>query len=146
MKNKKLVHTAFFMFSAIAFIMLCSFSSVEGKKDKTPGDPTTDYVSILNGKFLYKGTDENTVHLIITQFSHTEYYNAGQYKVVSNLKWLSNDEFGLEVTEVTLPESDITVGTQMKIKITKLLDDKIFYTCTLNNTSWKGCIEKVRTE
>ena len=124
-------------------LLIATASFAVDNDDKEKSSTSTPFSASFEGKFLYKGYEASEISIVITDATHTESYNNGEFKVVSKLSWVAENKMMLEIVENTLPESNFKVGDEMSIEIERSKDNKYFYKSTLNEVSWKGCMIKV---
>ena len=96
-----------------------------------------------NGTFVY-GNPSSEVKVVIKGDKHIEYHNEGKYIIKSRIKWLSDCEYDMTMTEITIPQFPYTVGDVMNVKITRVEGNNIFYTSTVKGNSWEGQFTKVK--
>ncbi|MES1218596.1 MAG: hypothetical protein ABUT20_24040 [Bacteroidota bacterium] len=116
----------------LAFISLASFTLKED-----------DCKIMHSGTFIY-GDPGFEVKVVIKGNKHTEYHDNGRYFIKSKLTWLSDCEYDMTMTDVTIPNFPYKVGDVMNVKIDKVDGDKIYYTSTVQGKSWQGKFIKIK--
>jgi hypothetical protein len=95
------------------------------------------------GTFVYGNTSEK-ITVVIKGSKHTEYYENGKYIIKSKLVWVSNCEYNMTMTQITIPNFPYKVGDVMNVKITKVVGNQIYYTSTVKGNTWDGELLKVK--
>ena len=94
------------------------------------------------GTFVY-GNEKSKVRVEINGKNHIEYHDGGKYIIKSKLDWVSDCEYNMTMSEVTIPNFPYNVGDVMNVKINKVEGNEIFYTSTVHGESWEGKFTKV---
>jgi len=99
-------------------------------------------------KILHKGTfeygdDESKVRVEINGKNHTEYHDGGKYIIRSKIEWVSDCEYNMTMTEITIPNFPYKVGDVMNVQVNKIEGKEIFYTSTVQGKSWPGRLTKI---
>lgn len=105
-------------------------------------DSNTNCLILHEGTFTY-GNVGNEVKVVIKGEDHTEYHNNGKYIIKSKLIWVSDCEYNMTMTEVTIPNFPYGIGDVMNVKIDKVKGNEIYYTSTVKGQSWKGKFTKI---
>lgn len=122
------------------FILLCAtlFSSSFGFSQ------TSAECSFLRKSTLkYLDADDTTSFVVINDTTHIEYHQNKKFFIKSNIEWLSDCEWEMTMTEVTIPGFPFGAGDKMHVKVNKIEGGIIFYTATVKNTSWPGRFRKI---
>ena len=120
----------YFVFTLLGFLVLTSFT----KKD----------CSILkNNSFTYRNAGKE-VMVIFKDNEHIEYHNKKAYYIKSDITWVSNCEYYLEIKETTLPNFPFKMGTKLHINVTKVRGKKVYYTSSLAGKTWEGRLTKIK--
>ncbi len=102
-------------------------------------ETTKTNCSILkHGKFKYIDIEDTSAYVIINNTKHIEYHNNNKYYIKSDIKWLSDCEYEMTMTEITIPNFPFKPGDLMNVKVNKIENEVIYYTSTVNGSSWPG--------
>ena len=125
--------------STIAFIFIISaFGFTQGNANKQ----SDKGCEILHeGTFIYGNTTDE-IKVVIDGKKHIEYHNNGKYFIKSKLDWLSDCEYNMTMTKITIPNFPYKKGEVMNVKIDRVEGNEVFYTSTVNGKSWKGKLIK----
>jgi hypothetical protein len=102
-----------------------------------------DCLILHEGTFTYQG-EETPVKVVIKEKEHTEYHNDGKYVIKSKLEWVSDCEYNMTMTKVTIPDFPFKPGDVMNVKINRVEGNDIYYTSTVKGLSWEGKLTKVK--
>jgi hypothetical protein len=102
-----------------------------------------DCTKMRSGTFTY-GDAKNPVTVEIVGDKHVEYHNKDKYVIESVMKWTGDCEYGLTMTRVTIPNFPYKPGDVLKTVIVKVEGEKIYYTSSVHDTTWKGVFIKVK--
>jgi hypothetical protein len=97
------------------------------------------------GTFTY-GKKKNQVVVKIKEFTHTEYHDGGKYYMVSKIAWVDDCSYTATLVESTVPNIGVKPGAKLLVQIGKIRNNKVRYTATLGNRSWKGKYTKISNE
>ena len=119
------------------FFLFTSFMSLTGFASKGS-----------NCKILHKGTfeygnDKFKVRVEINGNNHTEYHDGGKYIIRSTIEWISDCEYNMTMTEITIPNFPYKVGDVMNVKVNRVKGKEIFYTSTVQGKSWEAKLTKI---
>jgi hypothetical protein len=98
---------------------------------------------LQHGTFKYLDIEDTTAHFKIDQTSHIEYHNSGKYKIVSQIKWLSNCQYSMTMLSNNFPNFPFNPGDIMFITITKVDGDIIYYSSEIDKKKWSGRLQKI---
>lgn len=93
---------------------------------------------LKNGRFKYLDAEDTSAYIVITGNDHTEYHANGKYYIKSKLNWISNCEYIMTMTEITIPDFPFHPGDKMRVVIVKVKGDIIYYTATVSDRKWSG--------
>ncbi|MCI2229977.1 hypothetical protein MC378_12435 [Polaribacter sp. MSW13] len=100
--------------------------------------------SILkNNTFTYRNAKKDVL-VVFKDKKHVEYHNNMAHYIKSDIDWVSDCEYYLEIKETTLPNFPFKMGTRLHIKITKVSGKKVYYTSSLAGRTWEGRLTKVK--
>lgn len=119
-------------------VLLCSlmsFTNITGTEDK-------DCSVMHEGTFTY-GTGAELVKVVIKGNKHTEYHNDGKYVIKSKMEWVTDCEYNMTMTKVTIPDFPFGAGAVMNVQINGIEGDQIYYTATVDGQRWNGRFLKV---
>jgi hypothetical protein len=125
----KLVLTTIFILSAIS-----SFSQVNSKSDCS---------SFRNGKFKYLDAADTSAYIVMAGDKQVEYSMQDKYIIESDVKWISDCTYMMTMTRITIPSFPFKPGDKMKVDITKIEGDIIYYTSTVKGESWQGRFKRL---
>lgn len=119
--QSKLFLSLFFFASITAFAQDCSI--------------------LKNNNFTYT-LNGDLVQVEFKEDSHIERHKRGKYFIISSINWISDCEYELKIKRVTLPNFPFKVGNKIRVKVSKIKDDKVYFTSTIENFSWEGKLTK----
>jgi hypothetical protein len=96
-----------------------------------------------SGTFTY-GDAAFGIKVVIKGVNHIEYHENGKYIIKSKLNWLSDCEYDMTMTEITIPGFPYKVGDVMNVKINRVDGNEIYYTSTVQGNTWDGKFIKVK--
>lgn len=96
-----------------------------------------------HGTFTY-GDSTNLIKVVINGNDHVEYIENGKYIIKSKLKWISDCEYNMTMTGITVPDFPFKVGDVMNVKITRVDGNEIYFTSTVQGKSFDGKFTKVK--
>ena len=103
------------------------------------GQNDSSHCKILkNIKLKYTQTDDQSSYIIIKNNDHIEYHRNDKYFIKSKLVWISDCEYNMTMTEITLPNFPFGPGEVMNVKFTKIEKDSIQYIATVRGQSVEG--------
>ena len=105
------------------------------------------------GTFIYGNTKRLNQVIVIKDNIMTEDWGYGQFIITSNITWINDCEYITTILKLAGsklklygPNAKYTVGNRMKIKITKVKDNKIYYEASRYGYSWDGFLIKKEKE
>lgn len=112
--------------------------------------PTSEQVynqtpMIYNQTFTYKYKG-GEVLVYFNGEEHIEYYNNKEYYIKSDIVWVNKDECIITLKEITLPDFPFRPGNSLKMKITDVKGDYVYYESTLGGRTWEGKMKQVETK
>lgn len=94
------------------------------------------------GTFEY-GNSDFEVKVVIKGNKHTEFHANGKYIIKSKINWVSDCEYNMTMTKITIPNFPYKAGDIMNVKINKIEGKDIYYTSTVKGNSWAGKLTKI---
>lgn len=95
------------------------------------------------GKFTY-GQGKEMAIVEIKGEDHIEYHDNLKYYIRSKIKWVSECEYNMTMTEITIPGFPYAAGDVMNVQINKVDGMDIYYTSTVKGEKWTGKFTKVK--
>lgn len=106
--------------------------------------PLEQVPMIYNQTFSYKSKG-GEVLVYFNGNEHIEYHNNKEYYIKSSIVWTSKDECIITLEEITLPDFPFRTGNSLKMKITDVRGDVVYYESTLGGRTWRGKMKQVET-
>ena len=100
---------------------------------------------VSNQTFTYM-YDGGKVEVEYKGDTHYEYHNNRQHFIKSKLFWVSEDLVYVTIEDFTIPNFPFERGTKMKIEITKVEKDYVYYKSTLGGRTWLGKMKESKLE
>jgi len=91
---------------------------------------STDDCAVMQSAIkLYekKEGNETSFYVIKDEVWFYEFTNAGRQYIKSKIDWLPNCTYQLTMVETNIPEFDLTAGTMIKVRITKVDGNEVSY-------------------
>ncbi len=82
--------------------------------------------------------DGGNVDVIFKGNEHYEFHNNRKHFIKSKLFWVAEDLVYVTIEDFNLPNFPFKRGTKMKIEITKVEKNYIYYKSTLGGRTWLG--------
>ncbi len=101
----------------------------------------SDALVLKNNDFTYM-LAERQVLVVFENNEHIEYHQNKKYVVKSTIDWVSSCEYYLTINETNLPDFPFEIGTKLRVQITKVKGNKVYYKTSLNDRVWEGRMEK----
>lgn len=134
MKMKKLIKLSI-------IVLTCSLISSSHAQTKD------NQCSIMHeGTFFYGKKKRINQMIVIKDNILTENWGYGQFIMTSSMTWINDCEYISTTLKVSKPNSKYNVGDRMHVKITKVVDNKIYYTASRNSYDWNGYLIKKKKE
>ncbi|QOD62188.1 hypothetical protein H9I45_07035 [Polaribacter haliotis] len=76
---------------------------------------------------------------------HIEYYNNKKHSIKSTIVWISKNECIITLKEINLPNFPFKKGNSLKMVITEVRGNNVYYKSTLGGRTWKGKMKEVET-
>ncbi|MEO6252963.1 MAG: hypothetical protein ABIO79_06645 [Ferruginibacter sp.] len=96
-----------------------------------------------SGKFRYLDSEDPTGYIIINGGKQTEHSEKNDYIIESDISWVSDCSYIMTMTRITIPNFPFQPGDTMKVDITKIKGNIIYYTSTVKGVSWNGRFKKI---
>lgn len=90
--------------------------------------------------------DGGAVEVIFKGNEHYEFHNNKKHFIKSKLFWVSEDLVYVTIEDFNLPTFPFKKGTKMKIEITKVEKEYIYYKSTLGGRTWLGKMKESNLE
>ncbi|MEO9570453.1 MAG: hypothetical protein ABJH82_03550 [Polaribacter sp.] len=100
---------------------------------------------VSNKTFTYM-YDGGEVEVVFKGNEHYEFHNNKQHFIKSKLFWVSEDLVYVTIEDFTIPNFPFDRGTKMKIEITKVEKDYVYYKSTLGGRTWLGKMKESSLE
>lgn len=71
-----------------------------------------------SGTFIYGNTPDE-IKVVIKGKNHIEYHDNGKYIIKSKLDWVSDCEYNMTMTKITIPDFPYAIGEVMNVKVNK---------------------------
>lgn len=107
--------------------------------------PSKEKCSIVReGTFKYLGDHDTTVHFVISNESHVEYFQSGAYTVKSKVTWIDSCTYTMLMLSNTVPDVPFKPGQTMTVIIDKIEDGVFYFTSKIQDYQWQGRFIKVK--
>jgi hypothetical protein len=73
---------------------------------------------------------------------YVEYHNNKEHFIKAEIQWISNCEYNLTIKETNLPRFPFKIRSKLRIVVTKVRGNKIYYKSTLGGKTWEGKLTK----
>jgi len=93
---------------------------------------------LKKGKFLYLDGNDKTAYIEMDGNYQIEKSGKNAYFIESTVEWVNDCTYIMTMTKITIPGFPFGPGDKMKVTVTKVDADIIYYTSTVNGTSWNG--------
>ncbi|MFT3701531.1 MAG: hypothetical protein QM802_04140 [Agriterribacter sp.] len=98
---------------------------------------------LKKGKFKYLDAHDTTAYIIMNGDIQTEYSNNNADTIESKIKWLTACSYEMTMTRITKPNFPFKPGDVMNVTIDKIDEDIIYYSATVNESSFQGRFKKL---
>ncbi|MGC4104151.1 hypothetical protein [Ferruginibacter sp.] len=95
------------------------------------------------GKFLYLDAEDKTAYVEMDGNHQIEKSEKTPYYIESTVEWVDDCTYIMTMTKITIPDFPYGPGDKMRVDITKVDGKIVYYTSTVNGTSWKGRFKKI---
>lgn len=95
-------------------------------------------VPLVSDKTFTYNYDGGEVEVVYKGNEHYEYHENKKYFIKSKLFWVAEDLVYVTIEDFTIPNFPFKRGTKMKIEITKVEKEYVFYKSTLGGRTWLG--------
>jgi len=123
-----------------AFLLFFGITATAQKKKQS------DCSFLKHSLLKYLDIEDTTAYVVINENLHEEYHQDGKYFIKSKIVWQSDCEWTMTMTEITIPDFPFKPGEQMHVKITRIDNDIIYYTSTVNGQSWPGRFRRMKQD
>jgi hypothetical protein len=96
---------------------------------------------LKNNHFTYRNGNKKVL-VIFKENNYIEYHNNREYFIKAEVQWISDCQYYLTIKEANLPRFPFKIGTKLRIAVTKVRGDKIYYESTLGGKTWEGKLTK----
>tara|TARA_R110002049_G_scaffold74988_9_gene193190 strand:- start:2172 stop:2660 length:489 start_codon:yes stop_codon:yes gene_type:complete len=113
------------------------------------GESSEEEVEVKNtaleeGKYLYQSGNKNVL-VVIENGYYTEYHENNEF-IKAKIKWSSENEYKLVITEIKKENLPFGVGTKMDTKIVRVKGARFYYESNLQGLTWSGKFLKVEDD
>jgi hypothetical protein len=98
----------------------------------------TDCSVLKHAKLKYVNYSDTSTYILINGDQHIEYYANEKYYIKSKIKWVSDCEYIMTMTDITLPDFPYHPGDYMDVKIEKIEGDLVTYSSVVDNNTAGG--------
>ncbi len=123
------------MILAISLFFLMAFTNYNAENK--------DCSILHKGTFTY-GNTGSKIKVVINGNDHMEYHNNGKFIIQSKLDWMSDCEYNMTMTKITIPDFPYGVGDVMNVRIDSVKGNEIYYTSTVKGQSWNSILTKIK--
>src|SRR5437868_10420733 len=110
-------------------IILLLFVLFIAERSFSQNSPKTSGCEILrNGKFVYINDDDRTTYIEMNGDHQTERSEKYHYVIESTVKWIDDCNYVLTMTKISMPNAVFGPGDKMKVEITRVEGDIVYYT------------------
>lgn len=93
-----------------------------------------------NGTFFYGKKKDKIV--VIDGDIMTENWRYGEFIITSNIVWINDCEYYSTILKVSKSNLKHNVGDRLHVKITNIIENKIYYEVSKYNYTWSGHFTK----
>jgi hypothetical protein len=129
------------MFKSALIVMLSLSSLVSYSQENVKA---VECAVLKEGKFLYLDSDDETGYVEISGKNHIEKSGKDNYYIESTVEWISDCSYIMTMTKNTKPNFPFKPGDTMRVDITRVKGDIIYYTSTVQGITWKGRFKKIK--
>ena len=95
------------------------------------------------GTFMY-GNSSAKIKVVISGNQYAEYHDNVRYLIVSQIDWLSDCEYNMTITRVTVPNSAYKAGDVINVRVDRVEGFQLYYTSSVNGQSTEGVLIRVK--
>ncbi len=95
-------------------------------------------------KLQYLSLKDTSAYIMLSDDSAVEYHNQGRYKLTAKIEWVSDCEYNMILSSVTIPEFLYHPGDVMNVRVDKIEQDIVYYFSTINGNGWEGKLRVVK--
>jgi hypothetical protein len=95
------------------------------------------------GKFKYLDAIDSSTYIVMNGATQIEYSVNGKYTIESKIDWISDCSYYMTMTKITVPNFPFKPGDVMKVDITKIEGNTIYYNSTVKDQSLSGRFVKI---
>lgn len=95
------------------------------------------------GKFKYLDAIDSSTYIVMNGATQIEYNVNGKYTIESKIDWISDCSYDMTMTKITVPNFPFKPGDVMRVDITKIEGNTIYYNSTVKGQSLFGRFVKI---
>lgn len=99
---------------------------------------------LKKGKFLYLDADDKTAYIEMNGNYQIEKSKKTPYYIESSVEWVDSCTYIMTMTKITIPNFPFSPGDKMKVSITRIDADIIYYTSFVKDMSWNGRFKRIK--
>jgi hypothetical protein len=96
---------------------------------------------LRDNHFTYRNANKEVL-VIFKGNEYVEYHNNKEHFIKAEIQWISNCEYNLTIKETNLPRFPFKIRSKLRIVVTKVRGNKIYYKSTLGGKTWEGKLTK----
>jgi hypothetical protein len=96
---------------------------------------------LRDNHFTYRNANKEVL-VIFKGNEYVEYHNNKEHFIKAEIQWISNCEYNLTIIETNLPRFPFKIRSKLRIVVTKVRGNKIYYKSTLGGKTWEGKLTK----
>lgn len=97
--------------------------------------------SILHDGTFYYGKRKDKI-VVIDDNILTENWGYGQFIITSNIVWINDCEYYSTILKVSRANYKYNVGDRLHVKITNIIENRIYYEASKTSYTWSGHFTK----
>ncbi|WP_439127719.1 hypothetical protein [Polaribacter sp.] len=144
-KNQFLVVFTFITLFTNAQENLMTLGTTSANIDLPSSEQVYDQTPMIYNQSFTYNYKRGKVLVYFNSDEHIEYFNNKEYYIKSDIVWINKDECIITLKEITLPDFPFRPGNSLKMKITEIKGDYVYYESTLGGRTWEGKMKQVET-
>ena len=96
---------------------------------------------LKDNHFTYRNANKEVL-VIFKDNKHVEYHNNKEHHIKSEVKWISDCEYYLINKATNLPRFPFKIKKKIRVLVTKVRGNKVYYESTLGGKTWEGRLTK----
>jgi hypothetical protein len=125
---------------SILFVILIITTQQSFCQSSTPSQCSV----LKKGKFLYLDGEDKTAYIEMNGNYQIEKSGKNSYYIESSVEWLNDCTYVMTMTKITIPNFPFRPGDKMKVSVTKIDGEIIYYTSIVNGMSWNGRFQRLK--